>query len=157
MYNISSIHQSLGLLTSFKHLPDMCIIFQAFTRSKYLLQAFSGSIHPSAGIQRYSVNCQHSPWSRSIYTLLYLLLQAFRPTERIHQFYAYYFKHSLDLLLYNRVECGDLFLIGQNRSGNQRSGMILGVQIQNFSARTTRRGTCASKFSFSKNSRGPKY
>ena len=33
------------------------------------------------------------------------------------------------------------FLIGQNRSGNQRSGMILEVQIQNF-------GSSTSKFSF---------
>ena len=40
------------------------------------------------------------------------------------------------------------FLIGQNRSTNQRSGIILEVQIQ-ISA-----NTCLSKFSFSKNSRG---
>ena len=46
------------------------------------------------------------------------------------------------------------FLIGQNRSTNQRSGMILEVQIQIFGVRTSAR---RSKFSFSKNSRGPKY
>ena len=42
----------------------------------------------------------------------------------------------------------EIFLIGQNRSTNQRSGMILEVQIQIFGA---------SILSFSKNSRGPKY
>ena len=46
------------------------------------------------------------------------------------------------------------FLIGHNRSTNQRSGMILEVQIRNFGARA---GARASKFSFSKNSRGFKY
>ena len=30
-------------------------------------------------------------------------------------------------VLYSRVECGRLFLRGQNRSTNQRSGMILEV------------------------------
>ena len=40
----------------------------------------------------------------------------------------------------------EFFFIGQNRSSNQRSGMILEVQIQNFGARA-----------FSKNSRGLKY
>ena len=44
----------------------------------------------------------------------------------------------------------EIFLIGQNRSTNQRSGMILEVQIQIFRA-------LATKFSFSKNSRLPKY
>ena len=34
-----------------------------------------------------------------------------------------------------RVECGLLFLNGQNRSTNQRSGMILEVQYRRFSAR----------------------
>ena len=34
-----------------------------------------------------------------------------------------------------RVECGNFFLIGQNRSTYLRSGMILEVQIQNFGAR----------------------
>ena len=37
------------------------------------------------------------------------------------------------------------FLIGQNRSSNQRLGMFLGVKIQTFSARAC---ACASKFSF---------
>ena len=44
----------------------------------------------------------------------------------------------------------NFLLIGQNRSSYQRPGMILEVQIQNF-------GANASKFSFSKNSRGLKY
>ena len=44
----------------------------------------------------------------------------------------------------------NFFLIRQNRSSNQRLGMILEVQIQSFSTR-------ASKFSFSKNSRRLKY
>ena len=43
----------------------------------------------------------------------------------------------------------EFFLIGQKRSINQRSGMILAVQYQNF-------GASSSKFPFSKNSRGPK-
>ena len=34
--------------------------------------------------------------------------------------------------VYSRVECGNFFLIGQNRSSNQRSGMVLEVQFQNF-------------------------
>ena len=33
-----------------------------------------------------------------------------------------------------RVECGIFFFIGQNRLSNQRSGMILEVQFQNFGA-----------------------
>ena len=37
-------------------------------------------------------------------------------------------------MLHIRVECG-IFLIGQNRSTNQRSGMTLEVQIQIFSVR----------------------
>ena len=44
----------------------------------------------------------------------------------------------------------DIFFIGQNRLTNQRSGIILEVQIQIVVARE-------SKFSFSKNFRGPKY
>ena len=36
----------------------------------------------------------------------------------------------------NRVERGRLFLRGQNRSTNQRSGMILEVQNRRFSAHT---------------------
>ena len=60
--------------------------------------------------------------------------------EKTHHFYSTI-----------RVECG-IFFIGQNRSTNQRSGMILEVQIQNFGARST----CSPKFSFSKNSRGLK-
>ena len=38
------------------------------------------------------------------------------------------------------------FLIGQNRSGNQRSGMILEVQIQNFGARAKSRRTRVKVF-----------
>ena len=57
-------------------------------------------------------------------------------------------------ILYSRVECG-FFLIGQNRSCNERSGMILEVQIQNFCKLLA--GAYASKFSFLKNSQGLKY
>ena len=46
------------------------------------------------------------------------------------------------------------FLIRQNRATNQRSGIILEVQIRSFGARA---GARASKFSFSTNSRGLKY
>ena len=56
--------------------------------------------------------------------------------------------------MYRRVERGRLFLIGQNRSTNERSGMILEVQIQNvglFVQLCTR-----IKFSCSKKSRVPK-
>ena len=62
-------------------------------------------------------------------------------------------KFSLDIM----VECGIFFLIGQNRSSNQRSGIILEVQFQNFDVCALRTGACMLKFSFSKNSRGPKY
>ena len=48
----------------------------------------------------------------------------------------------------------EFFLIGLNRSSSQRSGMILEVQIQSFSARA---GARTSKFEFSINSRGLKY
>ena len=52
-------------------------------------------------------------------------------------------------ILSSRVECGNYFWL--DRTGQlTRSGMILEVQIQNFSAR-------ASKFSFSKKSRWLKY
>ena len=56
-----------------------------------------------------------------------------------------------------RVECG-IFFIGQNRSSNQRSGsgMILKVQIQSSGARASV-GARASKFLYSKKSRGLKY
>ena len=37
--------------------------------------------------------------------------------------------------LFTRVELLYIFFIGQNRSSNLRSGMILEVQIQNFGAR----------------------
>ena len=43
----------------------------------------------------------------------------------------------------------EFFFLGQNRSSNQRSGMILEVQIQNFGA-----GACALKLSFWKNPGG---
>ena len=39
------------------------------------------------------------------------------------------------LFIYSRVECGRLFLRGQNRSTNQRSGIILEVQNRRFCAR----------------------
>ena len=53
--------------------------------------------------------------------------------------------------MYSRVECGIFFW--SDRTGQvTKGGMILEVQIQNFSPRA-----CASKFSFSKNSRGLKY
>ena len=52
----------------------------------------------------------------------------------------------------------EFFLIGKNRASNQRSGMILEVQIRNFGARAiASAGARLSKFSFSKNSRGLKY
>ena len=41
---------------------------------------------------------------------------------------------------YNRVECWRPFLSGQNRSTNQRSGMIFEVQNRRFSARARARG-----------------
>ena len=47
------------------------------------------------------------------------------------------------------------FFIRQNRSTNQRSGMISALQIQNFSRSVP--GARVSKFSFLKNSRGLKY
>ena len=40
--------------------------------------------------------------------------------------------HSTDMLYWPVGWSVDFFLIGQNRSGNQRSGMSLEVQIQNF-------------------------
>ena len=56
--------------------------------------------------------------------------------------------------VHSRVECGHFFLIGQNRSSNQRSGTILEVRFQNFGARASAH---ASKFPFSNKSRGSKY
>ena len=52
----------------------------------------------------------------------------------------------------------EFFFIGQNRSSNQRSGsgMILKVQIQSSGARASV-GAQASKFLYSKKSRGLKY
>ena len=49
----------------------------------------------------------------------------------------------------------EFFLIGQNRSSNQRSGMFLKVQIRSFHERAARIGAWALKFSFSKNPGGP--
>ena len=62
-----------------------------------------------------------------------------------------------NIYIYRRVECG-IFFIGQNRSSNQRSGsgMILKVKIQSSGARASV-GARASKFLYSKKSRGLKY
>ena len=57
--------------------------------------------------------------------------------------------HQAVVQCVGRVECGHFFLIGQNRSSNPRSGMILKVPIPKFWR--------ASKFSFSKSSRGNNY
>ena len=45
----------------------------------------------------------------------------------------------------------------QNRSNNQRSGIILEVKIQNLVMHAPRAHALVSKFSLSKKSRGPKY
>ena len=68
--------------------------------------------------------CSISPLSLYVSAALY-------PHGLYKSLLQYVYPHSLHI----RVECGIFFWIGQNRSNNQRSGMILEVLIRSFSAR----------------------
>ena len=71
-------------------------------------------------------------------------------------FQTWHQRNSSKIYVVTRVEWGHFF-INQNRSNNQRSGIILEVEIQNLVMHAPRAHALVSKFSLSKKSRGPKY
>ena len=110
------------------------------------LVSLHASLHPLAHTKQVALvtvaqrlNKAHCPK----YILIFLNLLNFTKQATLYYWIFYvkclYIQAILrEFMIYsvcNRVECGWLFLIGQNRSTNQRSGMILEFKNQRFNAR----------------------
>ena len=154
---VSAAHHPRGLYMSLQHAINATSMCLCNTPSTQPL-CVSASHHPR-GLYMYLLHYSISPQSLYVSVALYphslyMSLLHYIPTASIclccsisplslyvsaalypHGLYKsllqYVYPHSLHI----RVECGIFFLIGQNRSNNQRSGMILEVQIRSFSTR----------------------